>query len=552
MKKIYTLLFAIIMTIAMASTVSAANYDINCYDCTTDWYEALWINFDSPKQEAYNGWNIILKGNQGEKVIVCILDMDNKGELIDGRTYTEADIITDWTGVTFYGEQEDLCQETGIAYCQTHDEDGKLHVTIDMTGKSGDTYHVTYNEKCEAIGQTQQLSFTDDQVSLFDNTSAPAIRNFQIIGEIPGEMSMMICVKSDHLVGEYTINDVIPDFSDITWGDSQNGEYSVLKFCDIDMKVTEDPEKEGAYYFDINIITKVGYAYHTVLHYKPWTKPDIEITETETITSNNLRMMDYRDTWGELLFVASSPEHSLNLYVHSQEPQGHFTKNDIDLDYNLVWYFDEDGVEKLTTAIDGDYTYTETPDGDRSLTGWIDCANGVKYILDLKYIRSEATRTVELTDFQGVLEDQRGPDGGGIIIQGESDNQYILIGIYTPEIEGVYTEQNMDWQTTYIVEFDKGDGEYMLELLDAKVVVTDSGDGENYNIDAHMTMQAEMDKNDIVEYVISMTAYCPTAGISNIEKSEQPKAKVRKVMRNGRIILTSGDDIFNAQGARLK
>ena len=135
MKKIYTLLFAIIMTIAMASTVSAANYDINCYDCTTDWYEALWINFDSPKQEAYNGWNIILKGNQGEKVIVCILDMDTKGELIDGRTYTEADIITDWTGVTFYGEQEDLCQETGIAYCQTHDEDGKLHVTIDMTGK---------------------------------------------------------------------------------------------------------------------------------------------------------------------------------------------------------------------------------------------------------------------------------------------------------------------------------------------------------------------------------------------------------------------------------
>lgn len=544
----------IILSTMMATNAKAANYNINCYDYSCDWYEGLWVDYSSPNYDSFNGWNIILKGRGGEKVIVCILDMDNLGELVDGRTYTEADIITDWSGVTFYGQMEDLNQETGIAYTQTHDEEGKVHVNIEMLGYSGNTYHVTYDESCQMIGDMQELTFTDEQVTLLNNTAAPSIRNFQIIAEIPGEMSMMIAVNSDKLEGEYTIKDVIQDFSDITWGDVNNGEYSVLKFCDVDMKVTEDPELPGAYYYDITAITKVGWGYHTVLHSKPWEKPDVIITETKTITASNLRMMDYREAWGELLFIASSPEYSLNLYAYSKETQGTFGRDAIDFDYNYVWYY-ENGVEKQATAIDGEYTYTEDANGNRSLTGWIDCTNGVKYILDLHYNHADVTRTVTLDLTDAVLDDQRGPDGGGIIIESSTAEQYILIAIYTPEIEGVYTEQDMDWQTTYIVEFnnEKHD-DYMLELLDANVVVTDSGDHENYNVEARLTMQAEMDKSDVVEYIIHMTAYDPKgaeAGISNIA-AEQPKAKVKKILRNGRVILVNGNDIYNAEGARIK
>lgn len=551
MRHFFSLCFAAILSVVMITKTNAAEYNISCYDCTTDWYEGLWIDYDSPELTVYNGWNIILKGTQGENIVVCVLDMDNAGELIDGRTYTGADIVTDWSGVTLYGRSEDLSTASGITYVQTHDEAGKLHVAINMTGKSGNTYNVTYDEKCEMIGDIQELQFTDDQVTLVDNTNAPAIRTFQIIAEIPGEMSMMVCVNSSHLVGEYTINDVLQDYSDITWGNVISGEYSVLKFCDLDMKVTADPEKPGAYYYDITVVTKVGWAYHTVLHSKPWEKPDIDIIDTKTITASNLRMMDYRDTWGELLFIASSPEYGLNLYVYSDEPQGTFTSENIDFNYNYVWYYDEDGVERQTTAIDGEYTYTETPDGNRSLIGWIDCTNGVKYILDLHYDHATPTRVETVTIPQAVLEDQRGPDGGGIIIQGETTEQYVLIGIYTPEIEGSYTEQDMDWQTTYIVEFGDDGKESVLELLDANVTVADSGDGKNYNIEARMTMQAEMDKTDIVEYIIDMTAYCPT-GINNIENNAAPKAKVRKIMRNGRIIIVSDDNLYNTQGVRLK
>lgn len=552
MRRIFSLLTTFIMTIMMATTANAANYDIACYQTDIDWYEGLWIDYNAPTPFAYDGWNIILKGNQGENIIVCILDMDKKGELIDGRTYTEADIVTDWSGVTLPGAREDISIETDIAYTQTHDDDGKLHVTIDMTGQSGNTYHVTYDEKCQMIGELQELQFTDAQVTLVDNTSAPAIHNFQIIAEQPGEVSIMLCVNSDKIAGNYTMRDVIADFSDITWGNTMSGEYSVLKFCDVDMKVTEDPEQEGAYYYDITVITKVGWGYHTVLHTKPWEQPDIIITETATIHADNLRMMDYRDSWGELLFVASSPEYSVNLYARSQEPQGTFTKYDIDFDYNYVWYTDEDGIERQTKAFNGEYTYTETPDGNRSLTGWIDCDNGVHYILDLHYDHAVTTRTVEVTSSYAILDDQRGPDGGGIIIESETDDQYILIGIYTPEIEGVYTEQDMDWQTTYIVEFNNDkDPEYMLELLDATVTVTANGDGETYNVEARMNMQAEMDKNDVVEYIIHLTAYCPTAGIST-KKTDEPKTKVRKILRNGRIIIASDDNIYNTQGARLK
>lgn len=552
MKKILSLFLVIIATCMMASNANAANYNISCYDCTQDWYEGLWIDYGSTERPVYDGWNIILKGRQGEKVIVCILDMDKKGELVDGRTYTEADIVTDWSGVTFYGQMEDLNQDTGISYTQTHDADGKLHVILDMKGRSGNIYHVTYDEACQMIGDVQELQFTDDQVTLIDNTGSPAIHNFQIIGEIPGQVSMMIAVNSTKIAGEYTISDVIPDFSDITWGDTNNGEYSVLKFCEMNMKVTEDPELAGAYYYDITVITKVGWGYHTVLHSKPWEKPDVIITETKEIKASNLRMMDYRDAWGELLFIASSPEYSLNLYARSKEPQGTFTNKDIDFEYNFVWYY-EDGVEKQTKAIDGEYTYAEDANGDRSLTGWIDCDNGVKYILDLRYNHANPTRAEEVTIEEGLLEDKRTVEGGGIIIQGETEAQYIVIGIYTPEIEGVYTEQDMDWQTTYIVEFDEMSGEpYVLELLDADVVVTKGQDGY-YNVEARMTMQAEMNKNDIVEYTIHMPAYNPTEdGIINIQNDATSQTKVRKFLRNGRIIIAADDNLFNTQGARLK
>lgn len=556
MKRLRTLLIAVFTVMTMAINASATNYDINCYDCTQDWYEGLWIDYGSPNKDVYNGWNIILKGNQGENIIVCILDMDKKGELVDGRAYTEADIITDWTGVALYGHREDLSQETDITYTQTHDEEGKLHVVFDMKGQSGNTYHVVYDESCQMVGELQELQFADSQVNLTDNTKAPAISNFQVIAEIPGVMSMMVGVRSDKVAGEYTINDIIPDYTDITWGNSQSGEYSVLKFCSLDMKVTEDPEMEGAYYYDITVITKVGYAYHTVLHTTPWIKPDIDITETKTIHAANLRMMDFRKTFGELLFIASSEDYGLNLYAYSEHPQGTFTNKDIDFEANYVWYYDEEGVERQTTAIDGEYTYTEDANGNRALTGWIDCRNGVKYILDLYYNAAQPTRTETLTLTDAVLEDQRGPDGGGIIIQAETERQYILIGIYTPEIEGIYTEQDMDWQTTYIIEnIDKDEEEYyMLELLDATVSVEDSGDGENYNIEARLTMQAEMDKTDVVDYIIHMTAYCPTGirGVKGVKDDVLSHAKVRKVLRNGRILLVNGDDIFNTSGARLK
>lgn len=555
MKRLFSAIAVFILTAVISTNAYAANYNIGCYDVTTDWYEGLWYDSHAATPTVYDGWNIILKGNQGENIIVCILDMDKAGEIIDGRTYTEADIVTDWSGVTRPGSREDLCQDTGIAYTQTHDEDGKLHIVLDMTGMSGNTYHVTYDEKCEAVGGIQELQFTDEHVSLIDNTGAPMIQNFQIIAEIPGTLSMMVGVKSTQVAGEYTINDIIPDYSDVTWGNAESGEYSVLKFCDLNMTVTEDPEMEGAYYYDITVVTKLGYGYHTVLHSKPWTKPDIEITETKTIHAYNLRMMDYREAWGELLFVASSEEYGLNLYTRSTKTQGTFTNKDIDFQYNYIWYYDESGAEKQTTAIDGEYTYTEDANGNRSLTGWLDCMNGVKYILDLHYTPAEPTRTVELTGVDGILEDLRGPDGGGIIIQGETDSQYILIGIYTPEVEGTYTEQNMDWQTTYIVENINSDEEdyYMLELLDANVVVTDAGDNEYYDIEARMTMQAEMDKSDVVEYIIHMKAYCPhePSGIRAV-KDVKEIAKVRKFMRNGRIILVNGDDIYNAAGARLK
>ena len=555
MKKILTILTALTMTCTAAIAKTDAHFDIHCYDCAIDWYEGLWVDYGSTVTPipVYNGWNIILKGNQGERVIVCILDMDNLGELVDGRTYTENDIITDWSGVTMYGQMEDLNKDTGIAYTQTHDEDGKLHVTVDMTGWSGATYHVTYDEKCQAVGEIQELQFTDDQVTLIDNTAAPIIRNFQIIAEIPGQMSMMVCVNSDHIAGTYGIEDVIQDFSDITWGDTNNGEYSVLKFCDVQMTVTEDANYPGAYYYDINLVTKVGWGYHTVLHSKPWERPDIQITDTATIHASNLRMMDYRESWGELLFIASSPEYSLNLYAYSSETQGTFTNKDIDFPYNFIWYY-ENGVEKQTNGIDGEYTYTESPNGNRSLTGWLDCDNGVHYILDLHYNHAEPSRVVELTSSDAILDDQRHPDGGGIIIEGYGDNQYFLMGIYTPEIEGTYTEQDMDWQTTYIVEFDNGiSDEYMLELLDANVTVTANPDGETYNVEARLTMQAEMNKNDIVEYVMHITASNFGTSLREvIGETNAPSAKVRKIMRNGRIIVIANGGLYDMLGTRLK
>lgn len=500
-------------------------------------------------------WHIGLRGRGGEFIVVDIVDNDKYGlthdeHLDPSRVYTaEYDIVTDWSGVTLPGQTEDLFELTGSTFAATYDEDGKISITIDCVCQSGAAYHITYVDKCEMVAPEIELDFSVGKITLEDNTQNPMIRNFQIIAEIPGQLSMMIAVNSSKVEGTYTMADVINDFSDVTWYD-EVGDYSTMKLCDVNMEVTADLNHPGSYTYDIHVITKVGWGYHTRLYSTPWQRPVVPITDTATIVANNLRMMDYRESWGELMFLASSPDYSLNLYVRSKEAQGTFGDADIDFEYNYIWYW-ENEVEKQAIGFAGEYTYVEDEEGNRFLTGWLDCSNGVHYILNLKYDHPEPTRTEEVEFEYGIIDDQLSE--GGFVIEAEDEKRLLQVIVYASQLDGLYTEQNIDWQSTFILEYRDGylNG-YPLLPLDAVIEVAQLTE-EWFDINIMMTLQAEADKSDVVEYKIYIQAEYYNAGEGIMNVGEPTATTTFKRLENGQLILQTADGAcYLVTGARAK
>lgn len=544
--------FFIILGVALMSMTSwAAPKLIDCYDAAVDYYPAYFYSEDG--QSMIPLWHIGMRGRGGEFIVVDIVDVDEYGLTHDERLNPDKvynsvdDIVTDWSGVTLPGAKEDLFQLTGSTIVANYDEDGKISITIDCVCQSGATYHITYVDKCEMVAPEIELDFTDGKITLEDNTQTPRIRNFQIIAEIPGQLSMMVAVNSKHVEGTYTIADVIQEFSDVTWYDEE-GNYSTLKMCDVSMVVTADPAHPGSYFYDIHVITKVGWGYHTKLYSTPWQRPVVPITDTVTITADNLRMMDYRESLGELMFLASSPDYSMNLYVRSQDTQGTYGNAEIDFEYNYIWYW-EGETEKQAIGFAGEYTYVEEENGDRSLTGWLECSNGVHYILDLRYDHLAPVRTEEVEFEYGSIEDQL--DRGGFIIQAENNDCMLQAIVFATQLEGLYSEQDIDWQATMILEYREGyPNGYMLMPLDAEIEVVQQSE-DWYDIRITMTLQAEADKTDVAQYIVHMQAeyYNEYQGITNV--SESNGASVIKRIENGELILKTADGAcYRITGAR--
>lgn len=530
---------------AMCCQQVGAATNIVCYDYAMDFYPELWVDYST--STTYSGWNIILKGTQGEKVIVAVLDRENAGSLVDGKDYTEESIITDWSGVTMPGTREDLLADEQTLFRVTHDENGGLHILLEASGMSGTKYHVAYDERaCEAYNGTTELTFTDEQVTLFDNTRS-ADKNFAFEANA-GNVRIIALIESDVIVGTYTLEDTRDGFTDITFFDEQ-GNYQVNRLCSFLMEVVEDESHPGTYLADLSMITKSGYGYTTTLRLAPWKRPYTPIHDTATIEAHNLRMMDFREAWGELMFNASCPDYSLNLYVRSETTAGTWTEDDIDFEYNLIWYTGADGREVQATGFDGEYTYTENADGSRSLTGWLDCDDGVHYILQLSYEHPEPTRIETVTLDNGVMEDARGDGSGGIVMMAYDDKRYILLSIYTDEIAGTYTEQSMDWQNTYIVELTDDGEESLLELLDGEVTVTAISDTE-YRVEGVMTFQEEMNKESIVEYRLTMLTRLGGEDQA-VETVEQGRVDARKILRNGSLYIYQNGEIFDLLGRKL-
>lgn len=554
MKKLY---FSLCLVLVALTSWAATPVTIDCFDAGIQYYPAYFYSADA--SEMIPLWHIGLRGRGGEQILVDIVDNEKFGlthdERLDvTRTYTaEADIVTDWSGVTLPGKTEDLFTQEGSTVQVSYSEDGKITLIVDAVCESGALYHITYTDKCEMVAEEIELDLAAAKITLENNTANSSVRNFQIIAEIPGVMSMMVCVKSNKVEGHYSMEDVISDFSDVTWYD-EKGDYSVLRLCDVEMDVTADPMHEGAYDYDIHLVTKVGWGYHAKLHSTPWERPIVPIKDTAVIEANNLRMMDYRAAWGEVLFVASSPDHSLNLYARSnvQGPitEETYTLATIDLEYNYVWYW-EGEQEKQAIGFDGEYTYEEKEDG-RYLTGWLECNNGVHYILNLKYDRAEITRRVEMEFEDAVIEDQL--NQGGFILAAEQDTCTLVLAIFSAQIEGSYTEQNLDWQTAYIIEHrNNGELEYMLQPLDAEIEIAPmAGKVDNYEVTIVMTLQAEMDKSDVVEYTMHMYAelYREEEGMTAVWDDGQ--TAIKRLENGAVVIVTSDGAMYRLSGARIE
>lgn len=229
--------------------------------------------------------------------------------------------------------------------------------------------------------------------------------------------------------------------------------------------------------------------------------------DTVDIVATNLDVYDQtaKETKGYVAFTASNDTYSVTLSIFSSTLTGTWATESFDVYSYIIKDNSLDGYSRVT---EGKVTYEEFENGNKRLTGWIICANDVRYNLDLSYEKPEATRqdTIVITDAK--MKDDR-EQYGQIVFKGynEEHTRMMYVTVETDMIEGTFNEQSISkWYTYMVIINEEGEAEDYYDYISGSVTISESEDGTTYHLRGSMVMQGEKNRDDAPEIYVEMTA----------------------------------------------
>lgn len=465
-----------------------------------------------------------------------------------------------------------------------HTKDGdNTNMTISVLGDDEVMYELTmYNGPYE-VDIKEEKDITFNQVVLQDITDFYGCYQF---GAQNDEYQMAIAVKSDVFTSgktEWTKDDLIMQYTNLVI----TAEERFVDIFDIKAKM-EVKDKSAKVYADVTSMD--GILYHVVMNYqKDGYMPDPK--ETVNIDFGHVSVLDYSTELGKVGFGAVKPgKYQMRFYLYANKLEGDFTTSDFDMDKCDMMVVKSDDSYVFHDAKYVNANMEKTAEGKTMIT--VDMYgidevlyHGTMYIDDLKCMKDgEYPVGVESSTMMiGILE---GSDDGYAEYQMqfqkvEFDEDYNVVGdgyvfgFYFahegPGVAGKYSVSagNLADDAVSLIyengcEVRVGTVACTLELEAVRPITIDYGEDEVktnlYNVNFKLLGQnnviytgkgtnALLCINNEDGNFIEVTEEYETA--INQALAEQGM-KVRKVLKNGMIIVEKNGNKFDVQGRQLK
>lgn len=218
---------------------------------------------------------------------------------------------------------------------------------------------------------------------------------------------------------------------------------------------------------------------------------------------------------------------------------GTYTAAQLDEDYSYVNDLTEEiGDEGYTdiTFTEGSVTVTVAQDGKVSFVGALTGSDGKIYNINIVYADPKPETTVTVTT-EGEIEDYI-ESMDGFFVGAQKDNVYVQVFIYSDQIAGEYTIEDLDPQYSYIK---LGEDEYA-EIYSATIKIVANADG-SYTITADVLCYGDV----LYKITVTIPGDEPTA-IDNAKIAD----KIRKAIINGNVVIEKSNILYNVNGAIVR
>ena len=447
------------------------------------------------------------------------------------------------------------------------DGDGYYHFTIDFVDSKQDPYTID----------------VEMQLSIFDEAGAPLVLND--CGDEPGkpiyldfdectatyypadadnnpqwsfnlrssDASIIIQVKAgaaDAIVGDYPSNGDI----DLLNVELNGKDYTIIDESDFGDLVISC-EGDGVYHFFMEFMyenqhyiidTKVKVAaadcYQVVVLLNDCGGDPIDIKEYDIVADKGVIFDQMEDEDGVWWAVEAETD-DFYIFLMNGEPgerlEGFYPIEKLDLDECVVALADPetgDFSEDIKFIGGGISIRVDETNEIIYVIGTLMDEDNNTYHINLTYTDPVAEEEQEIVDNEGELKDQTQEEGSFTIFGADNKDNIINITINSDQLEGVFTEADIDYSGSYV--FTLSDGIQIIFTANIEVV---------RNADGSYTITADILCYNNVLYRVRINVPSDVEGFENLNAKEQ----LKKALENGQVVIIKNGAKYSVTGARL-
>ena len=493
---------------------------------------------DTTKQKPYSDWYGSLVAEDGQIWVFDIIcdSTEERGIFpTEGKEYTyKNDMIHYYTYWMEY-EMGPWVPATDATFKYWIGEDELEHIDATMKCENAKVYHITYVTK--TIPETYVDRYDTLRVVRLGDYRDSVEHCFQFTAT-NDSIKAVFAIDSQVIPGTYTKDDIY----------GRLDQYTYLYINDIDRSICDfkvtiaDGKKRGEYLIDAEYYCYNGKCYHFKMDY---TLPGISNIIELKCSDMKTDMVTFYDVFIQGYSVSASTDKYAFEYMLSapggiQSSGVHMTDKEtgktIDVYADIITIYNPLHAEAEVLDYDGNY-----------------------YLVSMRGLRPDSTEEREAEFYDASFTDLTKTDSVFLFEAFTQDSSYYFVmAIYNNKVEGSYNQDNADFNYTYISEYvvDTTYGSYFstgyyMVALNAEVKKV----GDYYEVDATYLGQALGDQTiDTPVFHIRLTT-APKEDSSDLRNPQStihyPLSTIRKVLRDGRIIIERKGTQYNILGSQL-